>query len=81
MSKKIKQEETSLPLGTLFESVEYFKLEDLDKFITDMNHDQALYCLIQACQSAYNRNVFTMLESEVLSKALRKMTTPNVVNN
>jgi hypothetical protein len=61
------------PIGVLFDSINYYKIEDLDKFITELNNEQALYCLIQACQSAYKRNAFTLTETEVLSKALRKI--------
>lgn len=61
------------PIGTLFDSINYYKNEDLEKFITELNYDQAIYCLIQACHSAYGRNAFTLMESELLSKALRKI--------
>lgn len=73
--------ELGRPLGVLFDAINYYKIEDLDKFLNNLNHDQALYCLIQACQSAYKRNAFSILESELLSKALRKISTPNVLDN
>lgn len=80
MTENISPETNSQPLGILFDSINYYKLEDLDKFICEMNHDQALYCLVQACQSAFKRNAFTVIESELLSKALRKMSTPTKVD-
>jgi hypothetical protein len=79
MSEDIQNEELKQPLGILFDTINYYKIEDLDKFIFELNHDQALYCIIQACQVAFKRNAYTITESELLSKALRKMSTPNVV--
>jgi hypothetical protein len=79
MSEDVQNEELGQPLGVLFDVINYYKIEDLDKFIFELNHDQALYCIVQACQAAFKRNAYTITESELLSKALRKMSTPNVV--
>ena len=79
MNEEINNEELGQPLGVLFDVINYYKVEDLDKFISELNHDQALYCIVQACQAAFKRNAYTITESELLSKALRKMSTPNVV--
>jgi hypothetical protein len=78
MEQDIKQEELGQPLGILFDTINYYKVEDLDKFINELNHDQALYCVVQACQAAFKRNAYTITESELLSKAIRKMSTPNI---
>lgn len=72
--KSTTNEET--PIGVLFDSMNYYKIEDLDKFITELSNEQALYCLIQACQSAYKRNAYSLIETELLSKAIRKISTP-----
>jgi hypothetical protein len=81
MDKENKLEDTSSPIGVLFENINYYNLKDLEKFINEMNNEQALYCLIQACNSAFKRNAFSMIESEVLSKALRKISMPADVQN
>lgn len=78
MEQDIKNEDLGQPLGVLFDTINYYKLEDLEKFISELNHDQALYCIIQACQSAYKRNSYNIIESELLSKAIRKISTPNI---
>ena len=39
-----------------------------------MKKDQAFYCLIQAVNYAYTKNVYNMQEAEVLSKSLRLVT-------
>ena len=62
------------PIGLLFDSINYYSVDELDMFISNLTHEQSMYCIIQACQAAFRRNIFTMVESEVLSKALRKIT-------
>ena len=75
------QENLKEPMGFLFDSIAYYNIEDLEKFVTDMTPDQALYCVIQASKSAYSKNIFELEESEVLSKAIRKLSIPNVVED
>jgi hypothetical protein len=69
--------ENKLPLGILFDEYTYFNMEELDKFIENMNRDQAIYCIIQAVQAAYKRNTYTLAESEAISKAIRRLSLPN----
>jgi hypothetical protein len=64
------------PIGSLFDTVNYYNLDDLDKFITSMSYEQAMYFLVEAVQSAYRRNSFTMAESEVISKSIRTLSKP-----
>lgn len=63
--------EDKKPLGVLFGSIEYMKKEDIDSFIDTLTPEQAKYCLIQALNYATNRGVYSMLETEVISKSLR----------
>lgn len=74
------QEETTdegpQPIGTLFNTINYNNVADLDKFITNLTPDQALYCVVQASRAAHQRNAYSMEESEVVSKAIRVLTTP-----
>ena len=63
------------PEGTIFDTITYYKSSDIDNFILNLTKEQALYCLLQACQSAYKRNAYSILESEVLSKSIRKLST------
>lgn len=73
-------EDTKQPIGKLFNVIEYNSVDDLDTFISSMNHEQSIYCLIQACQFAYERLAFNILESEVISKAIRKISLPEKEN-
>ena len=59
------------PVGTLYNSINYTTLEDLDIFIDNLNEYQALFCLMEASKLAHNRNIFTSVEAELLSKSIR----------
>jgi hypothetical protein len=59
------------PVGNLFDVINYSSYENLDKFIVNMNEEQALYCIIEAVKCSYRRGVFNIEESEAISKSLR----------
>jgi hypothetical protein len=63
----------SKPLGTLYNSINYSTTEDFDNFIDNLTDSQALFCLIEASKMAHNRNIFTIEESELLSKSIRML--------
>ena len=55
----------------LFDILSYTNSEDLDNILKSVSHEQSLFFLTLAIKSAYNRNTFTMEETELLSKCLR----------
>ena len=59
------------PIGSLFDVINYNSYENLDKFIVNMSQEQSLYCLMEAVKCSYRRGVFTLEESEAISKSLR----------
>jgi hypothetical protein len=59
------------PMGLLFDSVGYNKPEDVDKLIDEMTIEQSFYLLTQSLHYVHNTRLFTMQETEVVSKALR----------
>jgi|TARA_R110000803_G_scaffold30572_1_gene68865 hypothetical protein len=69
-------DEQPKPIGTLFDTINYTNLQDLDKFVQNLNGDQSLYCVVHAAKSAHKRGVFSIEESEVVSRAIRVLTTP-----
>jgi len=69
-------EEQPKPVGTLFNVINYNNTGDLDRFIQNLTPDQALYCVVQAARAAHKRSAYGMEESEVVSKAIRVLTTP-----
>ena len=69
-------ENNKLPVGQLFDSINYYTIEDFDKFVSNLNNEQSLYCLIQAVQYAHSKNLFSLEESEVISKSIRTLSLP-----
>ena len=69
-------DEQPKPIGTLFDTINYTNLTDLDKFVQNLNGDQSLYCIVHAAKSAHKRGAFSIEESEVVSRAIRILTTP-----
>lgn len=59
------------PIGTLFDSINYYKIEDLNKFIDELTPEQSIYVITQAVSYGFKRGIFNLQESEVLSKSLR----------
>jgi tRNA(Leu) C34 or U34 (ribose-2'-O)-methylase TrmL len=68
---KMDNNESKTPVGMLFDTINYYSVEDLEKFIASLTKEQALYCLTQAVQAAYRRQSYTLAESETISKCLR----------
>ena len=69
-------EDAPKPIGSLFDTINYNNVADLDRFIQDLTRDQALYCVIQSARVGHKRGTFNIEESEVISKAIRILTTP-----
>ena len=69
-------EENKENVNTLFNTINYREPHELNKFIDEMNVDQALFCLVHATRHAHNRGLYNIEESEVVSKAIRVLTTP-----
>ena len=57
--------------GKLFNSIELSSEEHLDGILQTMNKESALFILIQAIRFGHNNGIYTMAESEVLSKSIR----------
>ena len=62
--------------STLFNIINYKEQSDLDRFINEMNPDHALFVLVQAGKYSYSKGLYSLEEGEVLSKAIRVLTTP-----
>ena len=55
----------------IFNAIFYNSNEELNIFIDTMSHEQAIFCLIEACKKSYERGSFNMIESEIVSKSIR----------
>ena len=59
------------PTNFLLGNIAVYKPEDVDSLIDNMNFEQSFFYVMQAIQYGHNSNLFTLQESELLSKALR----------
>jgi hypothetical protein len=64
------------PIGYLFESIAIYDPSSVSIFIDKMEPEQAFYVITQAIHMAYSKNIFSMQETEVLSKSLRVLSQP-----
>jgi hypothetical protein len=60
--------------GKLFNSIPLYNESHLDAILDSMDKDQSIYYLIQAVSHAYHSGVYTIGESEIISKAIRTVT-------
>lgn len=66
-------EETQGNFGNLFGSIDLINEEQLELILSTMTEDHAIYYLIEAIKSAYSKGVFTIGETEVISKSIRTL--------
>jgi hypothetical protein len=64
-------EQQKQPIAFLFEEVAIYKPEDIDNLIDNLTEEQAKFMLIRAVQMAYKNGLYSLTESELVSKSLR----------
>ena len=57
--------------GKLFDSIPLNNEEHLDVILNTMNKETATYFVVQAVKYAYHNGLYSIGETEVLSKAIR----------
>jgi len=57
--------------GKLFNSIPLYTESHLEAIIDSMDKEQSTYYLIQAVSHAYHSGLYTIGESEIISKAIR----------
>ena len=55
----------------LFDRINIQSSEDYEKLVDELNLDQATFIIQIALHKAYSAGIFSLSESEILSKALR----------
>jgi hypothetical protein len=65
----------------LFDSIQYKSPKDVENFIESLDQKQSFYVLTKSIEMAYNRGVFSLQESEILSKSLRILSSEYLKNN
>jgi hypothetical protein len=63
--------EQKQPIGLLFDSIAYYTPNDVNILCDDMNLEQSYFMIIKALEYSHNSNIFTLQESELVSKSLR----------
>lgn len=57
----------------IFGSLEIDSTETIKTLIDEMNREQAMFLLSESIKYSHRRGVFSLLESEIVSKAIRKI--------
>jgi len=68
-------------LGNIFDTIKFDSSQQLDSLIDTMDEVQINFLTIKALESAFNRGAFTLVESEIVSKIIRKIGYTVVVEN
>lgn len=59
--------------GNLFGTIDLLSEDHLELILTTMDKEHALYYLIESVKSAHSKGVFSIGESEVISKSIRTL--------
>lgn len=63
--------ENKQPQGFLFDSIAFYSEESVENMINSLDKKSISYILTQALSYAHTKNVYTLVESEIISKCLR----------
>ena len=66
------QEKNKEIIGEIFNTISYTSSEDLNNLIENMTDEQLSYFTSLALTSAFHRGSFSLTESEIVSKIIRK---------
>jgi predicted ATP-dependent serine protease len=66
-------EQEKQPIAFLFEDVAIYKPEDIENLINNLTEEQSKFMLIRAVQMAYKNGIYSLTESEIVSKSLRML--------
>lgn len=66
-------EQEKQPIGLLFDSMAYYEPEDISILTDNLTNEQSFYVITQALEFAYRANLFSLQESELVSKSIRTL--------
>lgn len=66
-------EEQNEKYGNLFGTIDLLSEDHLELILSTMDKEHALYYVIESIKSAHSKGVFSIGESEVISKAIRTL--------
>ena len=64
------------PMGLLFDSVAYYQPEDIQLLVDNLSYEQSLFMISQALEYAHKNGLYSLQESELISKSLRGFVLP-----
>jgi hypothetical protein len=67
--------ETKQPMATLLGSISYENHKDYENFLNGLTLEHAAIVLISAANYAHTKGAFSLDESELIAKAIKRMTT------
>lgn len=67
----MENQEEEKPIGSLFNTLNYYSVSDLNKFIDNLTQEQSLFCLMWCCEYAQGMGVLSLEEAEIISKSIR----------
>lgn len=59
------------PMGLLFDTIAYYKPEDIDNLLDNLSFEQSFYIITQALEYAHKSSIYDLRESELVSKSIR----------
>jgi hypothetical protein len=65
--------------GKLFGTVPVFNDDHMDMLLNTMDKDNAVFYLTQAVKLAYESQLYSLGESEILSKSIRVLCKPEII--
>jgi len=60
-------------INMLFDSISWDSSSQLNKLIDNMDDEQVRFLIIKALESSFTRGAFSLIESEIVSKLIRKI--------
>lgn len=73
VEKNTQEQASAAPKNVLFGSISYSEESNYEKFIKEMNLQQALFVLVASVNYAQAKGSFNLLESETLAVAIRTL--------
>lgn len=59
--------------GTIFDTISWESTKQLNNLIDNMDDEQVRFLIIKALECSFSRGSYTLLESEIVSKLIRKV--------
>lgn len=66
-------QEIPKPFGKLFNSIDLMSENHLEGILHTMDKESATFILVQAVKFAYNQGIYSIGETEVISKSIRTL--------